>query len=131
LIVCATIVKDGKVLLVRHSDPRKPDYGEWILPAGRLELGEDPEKGLLREVMEETRLGIKILRKLAEHTDPYTADRLVNFLCHPLTSMAKMSPELMEATWCDTNEIRRLKNIHPSLKRFLIDGLEGGDFECV
>jgi len=128
LIVCATIVKDKKVLLVRHSDPGKPDYGDWILPAGRLEPGEDLEEGLHREIREETSLEVKIVRRLVKHMDPYTGDRLSNFLCIPLTSRIDMSSELMEARWQDPHEIQGLENIHLGLKRFLVDGLSGDAF---
>ena len=39
LIVCATTVNNNKVLLVRHASVEKPDYGDWLLPAGRVEPG--------------------------------------------------------------------------------------------
>jgi len=128
LIVCATIVRDGKILLVRHSGERKPDYGYWLLPAGRVEASEGLEKALEREMKEELSLRVKIIRKLIEHTDPYTRDRLANFLCTPSTTRIKMSAELAEAKWFDLDEIKGIEKIHPGLKRFLINSLKANSF---
>ena len=72
MIVCATIVKEGRVLLVRHSSRQKSDYEDWPLPAGRVELGEGLEEALERELMEETSLRVRVVRRLTEHIDPYT-----------------------------------------------------------
>jgi ADP-ribose pyrophosphatase YjhB (NUDIX family) len=47
----ALIFFDDRILLIR-----KPE-GVWDLPGGRLEIGEDPEEALRREIREE--LGIK------------------------------------------------------------------------
>lgn len=130
LIVCATTVNNNKVLLVRHASVENPDYGDWLLPAGRVEPGEGLERALKREMMEETGLRIRVVRKLVEHIDPYTGERLFNFLCIPLTSGVEISSELMEARWFDLNEIHRLENIHPGLKKFLIDGFKAGSFKA-
>ena len=124
MIVCATIVEEGNVLLVRHSSEQKADYGDWLLPAGRVESGEALEEALRREVMEELGLAIRIVGKLVEHVDPYTGDKLTNFLCTPLTLETEVSSELSEARWFNLNEIKDLTNIHHGLKQFLIDGLD-------
>lgn len=55
------------------------------------------EEALKREIREEIGLSIKIVRKLTEHIDPYTKEKLVDFLCIPLTSSIKISSELSEA----------------------------------
>lgn len=47
----------GRVLLVRHT-PDKPWGDAWVTPGGRLEEGETVLEGLVREVREETGLGI-------------------------------------------------------------------------
>ena len=129
LIVCATTVREDKVLLVRHAGAEKPDYIDWLLPAGSMERGESLEEALKREMREETGLSIKIVRKVTEHVDPYTKDKLVNFLCTPLTSSVKVSSELNEAKWFNIEEITMLENIHPGLKKFLIDGLKADFFK--
>jgi 8-oxo-dGTP pyrophosphatase MutT (NUDIX family) len=49
----ALIDKD-KVLLIQRA--RKPYFGMWSLPGGRLEPGETPEEAAQREVLEETGL---------------------------------------------------------------------------
>jgi 8-oxo-dGTP diphosphatase len=49
----ALIHKD-KVLLIQRN--RKPYFGMWSLPGGRLESDETPEQAAQREVMEETGL---------------------------------------------------------------------------
>ena len=49
----ALIHKD-KVLLIQRN--RKPYFGMWSLPGGRLEPDETPEQAAQREVLEETGL---------------------------------------------------------------------------
>lgn len=55
-VVTVFIVHDNKVLLVHH-----PRYGKWIPMGGHIELDEDPEEALFREIEEETGLTVKIL----------------------------------------------------------------------
>jgi 8-oxo-dGTP diphosphatase len=45
--------RDGAVLLARISS-EGPGAGEWTLPGGGLDFGEDPADGAVREVREET-----------------------------------------------------------------------------
>lgn len=49
----AIICFEGRVFLTR--DPRTPDT--WELPGGRLNVGEKPKEGLIRELFEE--LGVE------------------------------------------------------------------------
>ena len=60
LIGCRVIAVDdaGRVLLIRHS------YGArgWTLPAGGLRGGEDPVRGALRELREETACLLEMAR---------------------------------------------------------------------
>jgi len=52
VVVGAVIEQDGKFLLVKET--KKVSEGQWNLPAGRLELGENPIDAISREVKEET-----------------------------------------------------------------------------
>jgi 8-oxo-dGTP diphosphatase len=59
------IVRDGEVVVVH-----RPRYDDWSLPKGKLEDGESPEEGALREVQEETGLRCRLERELDD--DRYT-----------------------------------------------------------
>jgi ADP-ribose pyrophosphatase YjhB (NUDIX family) len=50
------IVFNDKVLLVNH-----PRYDMWLCPGGHIELDEDPEEALFREIKEETGLDVEIV----------------------------------------------------------------------
>lgn len=50
------IVHKDTVLLVHH-----PRYDKWIPMGGHIELDEDPEQALYREIKEETGLDVEIL----------------------------------------------------------------------
>ncbi len=55
-VITVFIVYNDKVLLVNH-----PRYSKWIPMGGHIELNEDPEEALFREVKEETGLEVEIL----------------------------------------------------------------------
>lgn len=55
-VITVFIVYNNRVLLVHH-----PRYGKWIPMGGHIELDEDPEQALLREIQEETGLEVEIL----------------------------------------------------------------------
>lgn len=61
------IVHDGKVLLVNH-----PRYNKWICPGGHIELNEEPDEALFREIEEETGLEVEILSNRPETNTPGT-----------------------------------------------------------
>lgn len=55
-VVSAFIVCRGKILLVYHKK-----YKEWLPIGGHIELNEDPEMALYREIQEECGLKVRIL----------------------------------------------------------------------
>jgi 8-oxo-dGTP diphosphatase len=52
----ALCVDDGRILLTRIAPRYWSGVGEWTLPGGGLDFGEDPRDGALRELTEETGL---------------------------------------------------------------------------
>ena len=54
IVVGAFIVRDGKILLIKEN--HEPDKGTWNLPAGKLDMGENPIDAAAREAYEESGL---------------------------------------------------------------------------
>jgi ADP-ribose pyrophosphatase YjhB (NUDIX family) len=50
--------EDGRVLLVRRVN--EPYRGQWTLPAGFVDAGEDPAEAARRECLEETGLSVDV-----------------------------------------------------------------------
>lgn len=81
--------EDGEILLQRRSD-----NGEWALPAGAIDPGEEPAETVVREVYEETGLHVIPERIVgvyggADHMMTYpNGDQVaiitIVFLCHPV-----------------------------------------------
>ncbi|MBA3957140.1 MAG: NUDIX domain-containing protein [Parachlamydiaceae bacterium] len=53
--------RDAVLILERR------DVSVWVLPGGGIDAGETPEEAVVREVLEETGLRVKIIRKVAEY----------------------------------------------------------------
>jgi len=69
--VQAIVVRDGRVLMVRHHH-RGERY--WCLPGGALEPGETPEEGALRELQEECNVEGMVLRPTSVVLDVYAGE---------------------------------------------------------
>ena len=61
------IVHENKALLVHH-----PRYDKWLPMGGHIELNEDPEETLYREIEEETGLEVEILSSKPNIDSPGT-----------------------------------------------------------
>jgi len=119
---------DGRILLVKHV-PRRGDFwgGQWMVPGGGLELGETLEEGVAREVKEETKLKVEVLRHVS------TLDRIVregdevkihvvyvDFLVRPVSGELRPGSDVGAARWFSRDEIEaNWDEIHVDTRRLL------------
>lgn len=75
------VIRDmsGRCLLLKRSSSSRGNPGKWDFPGGKLEVGEDFDAGLLREVAEETGLTISLAR-VAGAAESELPDRRVAYL---------------------------------------------------
>lgn len=88
------VIEDGKgnIVLIKRKYP--PFIDHYALPGGFIEKGESPEQAVIREVMEETNLNVKIVDKIGlyddEHRDPRGPVHSTAFKCVVIGDISKM-----------------------------------------
>lgn len=90
-LAAAVVLHNDRVLLVRRSLTERFLPGAWGIPCGKLDPGEDPETGALRELKEETGL-IGEIRRRAGYSwfdsdwDGRRVENIqINFVVEPIT----------------------------------------------
>lgn len=58
IAVGVAVFRANKILLVRRS--MEPGRGQWSVPGGYVDIGQDPRTEAAREVMEETRVDVEV-----------------------------------------------------------------------
>jgi ADP-ribose pyrophosphatase YjhB (NUDIX family) len=98
---------DGRLLALRRAHP--PCVGEWDLPGGFVESGEEPAAAIVREIREETGLEAELLGVLGAYSSIYgdtgrhTVD--IGFLARTQrTADMLLSDEKSEAGWFALDE---------------------------
>ena len=113
--VGAIILKRNRVLLVERG--KAPLQGYWSLPGGVLETGESLEKGVCREVLEETGLVVKPLRvvEIFERIMRDTCGRveyhyvLIDYLCRVTGGNLTARDDVSRAAWVAQPDLARYK----------------------
>jgi 8-oxo-dGTP diphosphatase len=59
------VVRANRLLLCRLSADATSNVGEWTLPGGGIEFGEEPAAAVVREVFEETGLHVSVTELVA------------------------------------------------------------------
>ncbi len=98
-----------RVLLTQRSIP--PFKGMWVMPGGKIELGEPISVALKREVDEEVGLDVEVgsLIDVFEHVTPGEENChyiILFYQCRPLHQDLNHNPgEVAEATWVTGSEL--------------------------
>jgi ADP-ribose pyrophosphatase YjhB (NUDIX family) len=113
--VGAVVVREGRVLLVKRR--HEPLAGQWSLPGGAVEVGETLEACLMREMIEETGLHIRV-GPVVEVLDRITRDDdgrvmyhfvLVDYLCWPTGGTLAPSSDVADAVFADPEDLERFE----------------------
>jgi len=97
------LILDGRVLLLLN------ERGEWDLPGGRPDPGEDHRTALAREVREETGLDVVVGGLLDEHLFEVLPQRFVRIVAYACTLVGAaditLSDEHLRTNWAPVPEL--------------------------
>lgn len=109
------IKKDDKYLFTHRvpSDDHAPNV--WDLPGGGAEFGEMPEDAVIREVLEETGLEVRVDKPLFVYSflsNPQRHQIQIVYECEYVGGEVKLNPEEHdEFKWADFKEMENLPKI--------------------
>ncbi|RLE58684.1 MAG: ADP-ribose pyrophosphatase [Thermoprotei archaeon] len=117
IAVDGVVIKDGKILLVKRG--KDPFKGKYALPGGFVEYGEKVEDAIIREVLEETNVRVKIRDLLGVYSDPDRDPRghviSIAFLLEYVSGDPTGGDDAIEAGWFDINNLPPLAFDHDKI----------------
>ena len=122
--VAAVVFSGEEILLARRGS--EPAKGMWGLPGGVIELGEEAENAVVREVEEETGILIQPIKLLTVFDSIVRNDEgrvryhyvLCEYLCEAVGGELRALSDASDARWTPLEEIRSLEmnpNASPSV----------------
>lgn len=131
--VTGVVIKDGKVLLARHT--YGGGAGKLIIPGGYVNFGETPQNALAREYLEETGVTVKPTRIIGIRFNMH--DWYIAFSAEYVSGQPHSdNDENSEVLWVDINEALSRDDV-PELTKKLIKsalsddgGLHFEDYEA-
>jgi len=129
LIVKGMIIKNRKILIIKRHENQKVVPGEWEMVGGKINMDENLEEGLLREIKEETNLDCSIERLLYATDHNIKENKkvvILVYLCRPLSEKIVISHEHQDYKWVEKKEFREIvyKQIVNDLDRYLALDIE-------
>jgi len=113
--VHALIRKGNKFLATLRSKNNDYKPEEWDLPGGTVEFGETSETALKREISEETKLKVEIIKPLfiCSRAKDGRHQFWIVYECKYKSGEVKLNPdEHSDYLWADKNELEKLKKIY-------------------
>lgn len=109
IVAGCVLVRDGKYLLVQEKQEKA--YGQWNLPAGRVDVGESIEDAAIRETREEAGFDVTLGDKISIEHASSTRPVLHAFKADIVGGELDFDPEeLLDAKWFSLDEIKTLNS---------------------
>lgn len=99
--VFGIIFDDKKRTLLVH----RTDYDLWNLPGGRLESGEAPWEGVIREIQEETGFKAEVIKITGVYFKPDKNNIVFTFLCKIIGGHSTLSRESDKIEYFEIDKI--------------------------
>ena len=93
--------EQGRVLLFKHTYRKF----EWGIPAGSLEYNEQPENAIVREMLEETGMQIRVQELLLADSSKQDHHVSLIYLCKIVGGTFRESLEISEMKYFDVNDL--------------------------
>ncbi|WP_226951945.1 NUDIX hydrolase [Pyrobaculum calidifontis] len=128
IVASGVLIRDGKVLLVKH-----PKLGVYIYPGGHVEEGETPIEAVEREFREETGLAVEVMGArrgirdenvierplpivILEETVKYPNEVHIHFDLVYL--VREVGGSLVNGVWVDLAEVERIST-YPNVRQVI------------
>lgn len=108
-VTCAIIEHNNKVLVTQRSEKMALPL-KWEFPGGKIEKDETAEECLIREILEELNINIKITKQLNSNIHQYSEEKvikLIPFICKFISGEIKLI-EHANFLWLSKNELYNL-----------------------
>jgi ADP-ribose pyrophosphatase YjhB (NUDIX family) len=106
-VAAAVLVEEGsRVLLVRRVN--EPHQGEWTLPAGFVNGGEDPAEAAARECLEETGLTVRVtgvFDVIAGREHERGADFIIVYVAEVVSGEMSPADDADAVEWFERNNL--------------------------
>ncbi|GEN46143.1 NUDIX hydrolase [Alkalibacillus haloalkaliphilus] len=112
IVACGGIVVDegGNILLVKEN------HGGWVFPGGQVEVGENLEDGVIREVKEESGIDVVVshlvgvysntgIHKWHDGVTDVPTKVMFDFVCEPIGGELTTSEETTDSRWVPKNDV--------------------------
>lgn len=108
-VTCAIIQHKNKILVTQRSEKMALPL-KWEFPGGKIEKSETAETCLIREILEELHINIKITKQLNSNTHQYSEEKvikLIPFICELVSGEIKLT-EHANFLWLIKSELVNL-----------------------
>lgn len=108
-VTCSIIEHNNKILVTQRSEKMALPL-KWEFPGGKIEKDETAEACLIREILEELHINIKIKRQLNSNTHQYSETKIIKlipFICELVSGDIKLT-EHANFLWLSKNELVNL-----------------------
>lgn len=119
----AVIEKEGKFLVLLRSPQTRYFPEHWDFPGGKLEPGEEPQQGIIREIREETDLIIEPLQivgvfEIDLDNAGYNTHKFTVYSTKLISGTVRLSNEHTAFAWVTKEKLEHLK-VEKYLELFL------------
>jgi 8-oxo-dGTP diphosphatase len=101
--------EQGRLLMIQRG--HDPGAGLWSIPGGRIEPGETDAQALVRELLEETNLQVKMGRLIGRVQRPGLGGAVIDIRDYAATvtgGMLRAGDDAADARWVTAAELARL-----------------------